>query len=152
MSPNQRFDRFPVSVHVFFKRGDLVLMVRRRGTGFCDGMHSVPAGHVMQSESILEAAAREAKEEVGVEISSSDLAVVGVMHRRAVEARIDFFITAEHWAGEPRNMEPDKCDEVAWFSKSDLPVDTIPYVHRALLIAEPAPWFEEYSRYDYTPI
>jgi ADP-ribose pyrophosphatase YjhB (NUDIX family) len=139
----RRFDLFPVSVHIFFERDGLVLMMRRQGTGFCDGMYSVPAGHVMQEESIFEAAAREAGEEVGLEVSPATLFVVGVMHRRSTEARIDFFIKAERWAGEPRNMEPDKCDEVAWFPKSSLPDDTIPYMRRALLNTDQLPWFEE---------
>src|ERR1043165_5111345 len=144
MLRRRRFDRFPVSVHIFFVRGESVLMMRRRGTGFCDGMRSVPAGHVMEAETILQAAAREAREEVGLEVSPSALTVVGVMHRRSTEARIDFFIKAETWDGEPRNMEPDKCDEVTWFPKSRLPGDTIPYVRRALLNAERSPWFEEF--------
>jgi len=144
MSQDSRFDLFPVSVHIFFRRGDMVLMMRRRGTGFCDGMHSVPAGHVMQTESILEAAAREAKEEVGLEVSPSTLIVVGTMHRRSTEARIDFFVEAERWAGEPRNIEPDKCEKVAWFPMSRLPSDTIPYVRCALMNAGRMPWFEEY--------
>jgi 8-oxo-dGTP diphosphatase len=144
MLRRRRFDLFPVSVHTFFVRGESVLMMRRRGTGFCDGMRSVPAGHVMEAETILQAAAREAREEVGLEVSPSVLAVVGVMHRRSTEARIDFFVKAETWAGEPRNMEPGKCDEVAWFPKSCLPSDTIPYVRRALLNAERPPWFEEF--------
>lgn len=145
MAEKQRYDSFPVSVHILFKREDLVLMVRRRGTGFCDGMHSIPAGHVMQAESIFDAAARESREEVGLEVSPSKLRVIGVMHRRSTEARIDFFIEAGRWIGEPANIEPDKCDQVAWFSKSRLPNDTIPYVRRALLNVDQGPWFEEYS-------
>lgn len=143
MSPNSSFDLFPVSVHVFFRRGDSVLMLRRRNTGFCDGMYSVPAGHVMQSETILGAAAREAREEVGLEVATVSLAVVGVMHRRSSEARIDFFLEAASWAGEPRNMEPGKCDEVAWFPAARLPRNTVPYVGRALAHPAGSPWFEE---------
>lgn len=144
MSQSSRFDLFPVSVHLFFRRGDLLLMMRRRGTGFCDGMYGVPAGHVMQSESILQAAAREAREEVGLEVSPATLLVVGTMHRRSTEARIDFFVEAEQWSGEPGNLEPHKCDNVAWFPRSCLPQETIPYVRRALLKTERPPWFEEY--------
>jgi ADP-ribose pyrophosphatase YjhB (NUDIX family) len=106
-------------------------------------MYSVPAGHVMQAESILQAAAREAKEEVGLEVSPSTLVVAGTMHRRSTEARIDFFIEAAQWAGAPRNMEPDKCDEVAWFPSARLPDETIPYVRRALTNGARIPWFEE---------
>jgi len=138
-----QFDLFPVSVHLFFRRGDDVLLVRRRGTGFCDGMYSVPAGHVTQAESVTQAAAREAREEVGLEVSPAALRVVGTMHRRSTEARIDFFLEAETWAGEPRNMEPHKCDAVAWFRATCLPDNTIPYVRRALTRLGRTPWFEE---------
>lgn len=138
------FDLFPVSVHLFFKRDDAVLLLRRRGTGFCDGMYGVPAGHVTQAETITQAAAREAAEEVGLLVEPSALRVVGAMHRRSTEARIDFFLEAEAWSGEPRNLEPYKCDAVAWFRLPRLPRNTIPYVRRALTNTERPPWFEEY--------
>lgn len=138
-----RFDLFPVSVHLFFRRGESVLLLRRRGTGFCDGMYSVPAGHVTQAESVTQAAAREAREEVGLVVSPAALRVVGAMYRRSTEARIDFFLEAEAWTGEPRNMEPDRCDEVAWFPRSRLPRNTVPYVRRAINYVSQIPWFEE---------
>lgn len=144
MPQRPQSELFPVSVHLFFRRGDLVLMMRRRGTGFCDGMYSVPAGHVTQAETIFAAAAREAREEVGLEVAPRSLRVVGTMYRRSTEARIDFFVKAGRWAGEPANLEPHKCAEVAWFPVSSLPDETIPYVRRALLNAGRSPWFEEY--------
>jgi 8-oxo-dGTP diphosphatase len=144
MTRRSRCDLFPVSVHLFFRRDDAVLLLRRRRTGFCDGMYGVPAGHVQQSESVTQAAAREAAEEVGLAVAPEALRVIGTMHRRSTEARIDFFLMAETWSGEPRNLEPDKCDTVAWFRLSCLPPDTIPYVRRALTNMEGPPWFEEY--------
>jgi 8-oxo-dGTP pyrophosphatase MutT (NUDIX family) len=144
MAQNSRFDLFPVSVHILFHRGDSVLLVRRRGTGFCDDMYSVPAGHVMQAESILQAAAREAREEVGLEVSPATLFLVGTMYRCSTEGRIDFFVEARCWSGEPENKEPDKCSEVVWFPRTRLPNDTIPYVSRALQNNAQTPWFEEY--------
>lgn len=144
MSHGSSYDLFPVSVHVFFRRGGSVLLVRRQNTGFCDGMYSLPAGHVTQAETILEAAAREAREEVGLSVATPELVVVGTMHRRSSEARIDFFIEARRWEGEPRNAERHKCDEVAWFPASRLPDNTIPYVRRALENGARMPWFEEY--------
>lgn len=142
---NTRFDLFPVSIHLFFRRGDSVLMMRRQRTGFCDGLYSVPAGHVKQSESILEAAVREAREEVGLEVASASLRVVGTMYRRSTEARIDFFIEVDCWSGEPENNEPHKCSSVSWFSDTQLPHDTISYVRRALQKHSLVPWFEEYT-------
>lgn len=141
---NIRFDLFPVSVHLIFRRENFVLMLRRHKTGFCDGMYSVPAGHVMSTETILQAAVRESQEEVGLEISPKDCTVTGVMFRRSTEARIDFFIDVAEWIGEPRNLEPDKCIDVAWFPKFKLPSNTIPYVRQALIKNNQLLWFEEY--------
>ncbi len=31
------------------------------------------------------------------------------------------FFAVDTWSGEPRIMEPDKCDYIAWFDLNDLP-------------------------------
>src|SRR5262245_4289525 len=118
--------RFPVAVHVLLIRGDEVLLVRRCNTGYEDGKLSVVAGHVEPGESVTQAALREAREEVGVSLSSDRLRVVGVMHRRSEEERVDFFLaySLENHAEPPRNLEPEKCSELVWANLLDLPDDT----------------------------
>lgn len=69
---------------------------------------------------------------MGVEIAPESLAVVHVMHRRATDERIDFFLTVRLWTGDIVNREPDKCDELLWCSLASLPDNTIPYIRRAL--------------------
>lgn len=148
MNQKNHIDRFPVSVHLFFWKNDSVLMIRRHGTGFCDNLYSVPAGHVNQFESILGAAIREAQEEVSLIILPADLRVVGTMYRHSTEARIDFFLEVDRWTGVPVNNEAHKCSEIGWFPSSQLPDETIPYVRRALLKNTQRPWFEEYTSYE----
>ena len=46
-----------------------VLLSRRYQTGWHDGEYSVPAGHVEAGETVTQAALREAREEVGLELS-----------------------------------------------------------------------------------
>src|SRR5206468_9499205 len=75
--------RLPVAVHVLLVRGDEVLLVRRRNTGFEDGKLSVVAGHVEPGEPVTRAALRETHEEVGVALSPEGLRVVGVIHRKS---------------------------------------------------------------------
>ena len=145
MTSSSQFEVFPVSVHVFFFRDDAVLMLRREGTGFGDGLYSVPAGHVTHRESIFAAAVREAREEVGLEVSTTELRFLGSMYRFSTEARIDFFFAAERWSGEPINKEPEKCNEVTWFRTSQLPDNTVPYIRRALNRSAKIGWFEEYE-------
>jgi 8-oxo-dGTP pyrophosphatase MutT (NUDIX family) len=140
-------DRFRVrsAVHIFLLRGDQVLLLRRCHTGYEDGNYSVVAGHLEGGETIRAAAAREAREEVGITLSSSEIEIVGVMHRRSNDERIDWFVSARRWEGEPVNREPSKCDQLLWCALDDLPVNVIPYVRRALENAGRGVWFDSFG-------
>ena len=104
-----------------------ILLARRFNTGFHDGDYELPSGHIDGNEPVRKAAAREAFEELGVKINTEDLTVVHVMHRYGEKnERIEFFLVAESWEGEPINAEPEACDEVQWFPMSQLPENMIP--------------------------
>lgn len=124
--------KFPVTVHLLFFREDQVLLLRRFNTGYADGLYSVPAGHLDGGETVMDAAAREAEEEVGIKIGAGDMAFSTVMHRIEEDERVDFFIHVRQWNGEPFNAEPDKCDDVCWADVNQLPANMIPYVRQAL--------------------
>ncbi len=124
-----------VAAHVLMVRRGQLFMLRRAGTGWADGMWSVPAGHLDGDEPVTIAAAREAEEETGVLILRDSLTVAHVMHRAAADGggeRVDFFLTTERWAREPRIAEPDKADAVSWYDWAGLPDDTVPYVRAAV--------------------
>jgi len=123
---------FPVTVHLFFFRGNQILLLRRFSTGYRDGEYSVPAGHLDGGETVMSAAAREAQEEVGVKIRLSDMVFSSVMHRTEDDERVDFFVHVRQWQGDPFNAEPDKCDDLCWVDVNKLPVNMVPYVRRAL--------------------
>jgi 8-oxo-dGTP diphosphatase len=124
--------KFAVTVHLFFFRGDQILLIRRFNTGYADGQYSVPAGHLDGGETVIAAAAREALEEVGVQIDLHDIEFSSVMHRLNGEERVDFFVKIKNWSGEPVNAEPEKCDEIRWVKLNDLPGNTLPYIRQAL--------------------
>lgn len=136
---------FVCAVHLFLLREQHVLLLRRWNTGYEDGNYSVPAGHLDGDEQVSTAAIREAREEIGVEISPADLEAVGIMHRQAEDERIDFFVATTRWTGEPRNCEPDKCDQLRWAEISDLPDNVIPYVRRALENYQAGRWFDSFG-------
>jgi 8-oxo-dGTP diphosphatase len=124
--------RFPATVHLLFLRGDQILLSRRLNTGYRDGEYSVPAGHLDGNETVLAAAVREAREEVGLALRADDLLFSSVMHRKEDDERVDFFVRVLAWAGEPFNSEPEKCDDLRWVDLQDLPVNMVPYVRRAI--------------------
>lgn len=132
----------PVGVHVLLERDGEVLLMRRAGTGFFDGLYSLPGGHVEEGESLRATAIREMAEELGIVLDEVDLSVVGVVHRRSDTNRIDFFLAAHRWRGEPKIAEPDKCDALQWFARDALPEAIVPYIRDALG-AGPDPWIQE---------
>jgi 8-oxo-dGTP pyrophosphatase MutT (NUDIX family) len=139
---------FPVTAHIFFLREQEVLMLRRFNTGYEDGNYSVVAGHLDGGETLHQAAVREIREEVGVDVRPEDLTVSGVMQRKSDEERVDFFLTVWEWQGELLNNEPGKCDDLRWYPLDALPDNTIPYVRRALgkyLEAGERMWFDEFG-------
>jgi ADP-ribose pyrophosphatase YjhB (NUDIX family) len=83
---------------------------------------SIPGGKVEYMERLEDAVVREIEEEVGLHISDLDLLCV-----------TDYMVPEEeaHWVcptylartvnGEPRNNEPEKLGQVAWYPLCDLP-------------------------------
>ena len=136
---------FPVTVHLLFFRENQILLIRRFNTGFADGQYSVPAGHLDGRETVIDAARREAQEEVAVQIEPEDIQYSSVMHRMEGDERVDFFVHVIKWDGEPVNAEPNKCDDIRWVDVDDLPANTIPYIRRALHNHHTGIKFEEYG-------
>ncbi|TJZ43606.1 methyltransferase domain-containing protein [Streptomyces piniterrae] len=126
-----------VDVHLVLRRGDEVLLARRSGTGYADGLLHAPSGHVEDGEDVREAMIREAAEELGLRLAPEDLRVVLVMQHRAPDPaarpRIGWFFEAAYGAGgEPWNREPDKCSQLAWFPMAELPDDMVAYCRAGL--------------------
>ncbi|CAA9546469.1 MAG: hypothetical protein AVDCRST_MAG49-1384 [uncultured Thermomicrobiales bacterium] len=93
----------------------------------------MPAGHREGGEGVRGAAAREVAVVVAVTVAPDDLGVVGVMHRRESDhERIDGFLAARAWSGEPTSAEPARCAELVWAPLDAPPDDTVPYVAQAL--------------------
>lgn len=129
-------DRFVVvpAAYVLFVRpspgGREVLLQLRRGTGYMDEhWATAAAGHIERGESVFAAAAREATEELGV--GEVVLEPLCAMHRTGsglpIDERVDYFLLATSWSGEPRIVEPDKCADLRWFGLHDLPAPVVPH-------------------------
>jgi len=101
---------------VLCREGTRYLYVRRANTNWFDGHWNFPAGHVDERETPIEAAIREAREELGIVVQPEDCEVEGVIHQAQGFmdlAYIDYFILLHKWEGEPRNCEK-KADRLEW--------------------------------------
>jgi mutator protein MutT len=118
-----------VDAMVILERGGRILLAERAGTGYADGLLNLPSGKVEEGESALDAAVREAREEVAVVLEPADVRPVHVMHYRNPEGhfRVGWFFLATRWGGEPVNAEPHKCAGLSWHAPGELPRGTVRY-------------------------
>jgi len=140
-----RFKIIPTAYLVLMKENK-ILLSRRWNTGFHDGEFSFPAGHIKPDETLIQAMVREAKEEIGIELTREGLKLVHIIHRKEPnENRVNFFFTAEKWKGKPKIMEPHKCDALEWFNVNSLPDNTIPYIRHAIKCISQKIFYSEYG-------
>ncbi len=140
----EKFKIIPAS-HLFLIKDDKILLLRRFNTGYEDGNYSVPAGHLDGNETVTSAMIRESLEEIGVKIKPENLEMIHIMHRSSNNERIDFFLLAKNWEGEPTNLEPHKCDELKWFPLNNLPENIIPYLNSAIEKYQNAMFYSEFG-------
>ncbi|MFR9804418.1 NUDIX hydrolase [Pseudonocardia sp. RS010] len=142
-----RYQLVPAAYVVLLREPDEILLQLRQNTGFRDGFWATAAaGHVEKGESVLAAAVREAREELGVGIALADLRPLTAMHRTEatgdpIDERVDFFFACRRWTGAPRLVESAKTADLGWFPLDALPDPVVPHeraVFEALRGAGPA--------------
>lgn len=122
------------AVYLILIKDEKILLLKRHKTGWMDGWYSLPAGHLDGTETATRAMVREAKEEVGIEITKKDLRVVHIMHRKSDIEYIDFFFVTDRWKNNPTLMEADKSSDVRWFSLDQFPDKTVPYIKKVVTL------------------
>jgi len=110
-----------VGIGVIVIKGNQILLGKRKnahGAGFW----SPPGGHLEFGESFEECARRELLEETGLEVRdivqgpiTNDLFLDENKHY------ITISMIAQHDQGEPKALEPEKCEDWYWFDLSKLP-------------------------------
>lgn len=100
-------------------RDGKTFLAKRRGS-FHAGMWGSFGGYVEFGENPTETVVREAKEELGIELKNIQFAscanfIIGHLHY------IDISFVAELKSGDPVIMEPERIEEIGWFSLDNLP-------------------------------
>ncbi|MFF7247035.1 NUDIX domain-containing protein [Embleya sp. NPDC008237] len=114
---------------IILERADgAVLFMERKDTGFADGLLALPGGLADPGELLIEACAREAKEEIATDVATADLrtAYVAQVLGETGAPVIGWYFHTTAWSGDPVNAEPDQCARLAWLDPADLPADVEP--------------------------
>lgn len=128
--------QLPAAVYGILRDEDRTLLLRRTGTGYRDGLLSLPAGHLDGNEDAVTGLIRELREELGVEADPRTCSLALLMHSAPEDADdreyLHLFFFVDGWRGVPYIAEPDKCSELRWTDSAALPPDVVDYVAEAL--------------------
>ncbi|MCG8633970.1 MAG: NUDIX hydrolase, partial [Desulfobacterales bacterium] len=98
-----------------------VLLGRRKG-GHGTGTWAFPGGHLEFGESIEACAKREVMEETGLEVDNiRHQAFTNDIFTREDKHYATLFVRADYTSGKAVVMEPDKCEQWAWFDWGQFP-------------------------------
>lgn len=128
-------EKFLSSVYLIIKNDkEEILLQRRQGTKLWSGFLALPAGHIDEKENAYDAVIREAKEELGIDISIDNIIDIFVVNRRnkSLMPYYDVYFEIGSYNGKIKINEPEKCSELVWYDINNLPKDMIDFEIEAI--------------------
>ena len=120
IKPGKDFIGVGVGAFIVNNKNELLMLLRAKDSRVEPGTWMIPGGKVEYNERMADAAKREIKEEIGV-----DLEVI-----EAIKTN-DHILPDQHWitttflcrikSGEPKILEPHKHDRIGWFPLGKMP-------------------------------
>jgi 8-oxo-dGTP diphosphatase len=111
-----------VGVGVYILNSKKQLLLQHRTSKHAYGTWAAPGGHLEFGESFFDCAKREAKEETGIDVQ--EIKVIGVsndVYKEEGKHYVTPAVRVISFSGEPKIMEPEKCDRMEWFDLDNLP-------------------------------
>lgn len=108
-------------------------------------MYDLIGGKAEKGETMPDAAVRETFEEIGITVQKEHLKFIHVLHSKHVDQLIGFCFVATQWSGEPFNKEPEKHDDLRWFSLDQLPPNIVPAHREAIKALTQEHYYSEYG-------
>ena len=126
-------ERFKIccAVHlIMIKDGKILLQRRNNPNKHGYGMLGMPAGHLEKNENVYDAFKREMKEELNIDVTSSE--IVQVMNLNGDTDVYDAYFFVCEYTGEITNMEEDNAKLLEWIEVSNNIDKLMPYEQYAL--------------------
>ena len=121
---------------IIFLRGQDVLLGYRQNVQAENERWGFPSGRIEPGEAPVDAAIREAKEEVNVVVEN----LTALLDLNDAHGKQHRFFLCTEWTGTLRNAEPELCREIRWFPFANLPPGCTAITYQALdLIREKSP-------------
>ncbi|MFH1192279.1 MAG: NUDIX domain-containing protein [bacterium] len=109
-----------VGIGIFIIKDGKVLLTKRKGS-HGEGEYAFPGGHLEYMESFEDCAKRETMEEAGIEIENIRFQLLANVKKYAPKHYVHIALFADWKSGEPKILEPDKCEGWGWYSLDNLP-------------------------------
>ena len=110
-----------VGIGVIVIKDNKVLVGKRKGD-HGEGTWSFPGGHLEFNEELEDCARREVLEETGIQIKNIRLGTfTNDIHKDEGRHYVTLFLVSDYDSGEPKVMEPDRCEIWGWFEWDNLP-------------------------------
>ena len=107
-----------ITIYITNGRGQILLEKRSMNKRYSPGKWAPLAGHVASGEEIEDAACREAKEELGLDLRPADLVIMekGLLRKREENSRISrYFYTACDKDANDFTIQEEELTDVRWF-------------------------------------
>jgi len=125
--------KMPVTVHIALRREGKYLLALRRSGAISPGAWRMVSGHLDGGETVCEAAAREIKEETGIDVLPENIEVRSVRHSTNPEyEHVMFVAMCDKWEGEPVITEPEVVERYDFFPPDELPENTATFIKHAV--------------------
>ncbi len=128
-------EKFLSAVYLIIKNSNgEILLQRRQGTKLWPGFLALPAGHIDEGENAYDAVIREAREELSIKITRTNIIDTFVANRRnkSLMPYFDIYFEINGYNGEIQISEPEKCSELVWADINNLPQDMIDFEIEAI--------------------
>ncbi len=110
-----------IGVGVIVIKDNRVLLGKRKAS-HGEGSWCFPGGHLEFNEEIEDCARREVMEETGIQIKNPRMGTfTNDFFRKEGKHYVTLYVISEHNSGEPKIMEPEKCERWEWFEWNKLP-------------------------------